>query len=131
MNPDELSERLLDFAVRIGKVVDALPNTRLGNHIGGQLLRSGTSPASNYEEGCAVESRNDFIHKLSICLKELRESRLWIRFIVKAQLLSKESMKIILDECNELCNISRTLSGRLSLQKVRHVRRGSIEWFFD
>ena len=69
MKPDDLSERLLDFAVRIGKVVDALPETRLGQHIAGQLVRSGTSPAPNYEEACAAESRRDFIHKVRIALK--------------------------------------------------------------
>src|SRR5438132_1360078 len=64
-------ERLINFAARVGKVVDALPDTRMGRHIGGQLVRSGTSPAPNYEEACAAESRADFIHKLSISLKEL------------------------------------------------------------
>ena len=58
MNPEELSRRLLDFAVRIGRVADALPRTSLGRHIAGQLVRCGTSPAPNYEEGCAaVEER--------------------------------------------------------------------------
>src|SRR5437763_705166 len=75
-------ERLINFA-RVGKVVDALPDTRMGRHIGGQLVRSGTSPAPNYEEACAAESRADFVHKLSICLKELRESRSWIRLIIR------------------------------------------------
>ena len=78
MKPDELSERLLEFAARIGKVVDALPDTRMGRHVAGQLVRSGTSPGPNYEEGCAAESRADFIHKLSVSLKELRESRFWV-----------------------------------------------------
>ncbi len=72
---DDLEERLLEFAARIGKVVDALPNTRMGRHIAGQLVRSGTSPAPNYSEACGAESKKDFVHKLGICLKELRESR--------------------------------------------------------
>ena len=63
----DLSERLLAFAVRTGKAVNALPATRLGRHIAAQLVRSGTSAAPNYEEGCAAESRADFVHKLSIC----------------------------------------------------------------
>jgi four helix bundle protein len=75
MTSDELAERLINLAARVGKVVDALPNTRMGRHVGGQLGRSGTSPAPNYEEACTAESRADFAHKLSICLKELRESR--------------------------------------------------------
>lgn len=105
MTPDELVERLLNFAARVGKVVDALPDTRMGRHIGGQLVHSGTSPAPNYEEGCAAESRADFVHKLSICLKELRESRSWIRLIIKTEMLPEHRMGELLDECNQLCNI--------------------------
>lgn len=105
MTPDELSDRLLEFAARVGKVVDALPDTRLGRHVAGQLVRSGTSPGPNYEEGCAGESRADFVHKLSICLKELRESRFWIRLIVKTELLPDKKMASLLDECTQLCKI--------------------------
>src|SRR5436309_10697841 len=105
MTPDELGERLLEFAVRVGKVVDALPDTRLGRHVAGQLVRCGTSPAPNYEEGCAAESRADFVHKLRICLKELRETRSWLRLIIKAELLPEERVSSLLDECCQLCNI--------------------------
>ena len=105
MTSDELSERLIVFAARIGKVVDALPDTRMGRHIAGQLVRSGTSPAPNYEEACAAESRADFIHKLGICLKELRESRSWIRLIIRIELLPEHRMRELLDECDQLCNI--------------------------
>jgi four helix bundle protein len=105
MTPDELADRLLGFVVRIGKVVDALPDTRLGRHIAGQLVRSGTSPAPNYEEGCAAESRADFVHKLAICLKELRESRFWIRLIIKSDVLPETKMAEILDECTQLCKV--------------------------
>jgi four helix bundle protein len=105
MTPDELSERLLEFAVRIGKVVDALPDTRLGRHIAGQLVRCGTSAPPNYEEGRAAESRADFVHKLSICLKELRESRFWLRLIIKANLLPKQKMHSVLDECEQLMKV--------------------------
>src|SRR5712692_376483 len=98
-------ERLINFAARVGKVVDALPDTRMGRHIGGQLVRSGTSLAPNYEEACAAESRADFVHKLSICLKELRESRSWIRLIIKTEMLPEHRMGELLDECNQLCNI--------------------------
>src|SRR5215510_6032993 len=105
MTSAELSERLLDFAVRVGKLVDALPETRMGRHVSGQLLRSGTSPAPNYEEGCAAESKADFAHKLSICLKELRESRTWIRLIIKTEMLPEHRMSELLDECNQLSNI--------------------------
>ena len=73
--PEDLEERLINFAVRIGEVADALPETRLGQHLADQIVRSGTSPAPNYSEGCAAESRRDFAHKLSIGLKELRETK--------------------------------------------------------
>ena len=105
MTSEELEERLIEFAARVGKVVDALPDTRMGRHVGGQLVRSGTSPAPNYEEACAAESRADFSHKLSICLKELRESRCWIRLIIKTDMLPEHRMAELLDECNQLCNI--------------------------
>jgi four helix bundle protein len=105
MTSEELLERLINFAARVGKVVDALPDTRMGRHIGSQLVRSGTSPAPNYEEGCAAESRADFVHKLSISLKELRESRTWIRLIIKTEMLPEHRLGELLDECNQLCNI--------------------------
>ena len=105
MTPAELEERMLDFAARVGKVVDALPETRMGRHIAGQLVRSGTSPSPNYAEACACESRADFIHKLGIVLKELRESRNWLRLIVKTELMPPERLTELLDECNQLCNI--------------------------
>ncbi len=105
VNADEVSDRLLEFAVRIGKLIDALPDTRLGRHIAGQLVRCGTSPAPNYEEARAAESRADFVHKLGICLKELRESRFWIRLTIKAELLPQARMVELLDECSQLCNI--------------------------
>src|SRR6266478_8644219 len=96
---EDIEERLLDFAARVGKVVDALPDTRLGRHIAGQLVRSGTSPAPNYEEACAGESRDDFVHKLRICLKELRESRSWLRITMKSEILPEHRIKDLFDEC--------------------------------
>lgn len=78
-----LEDRLLEYAATVIGVAESLPSTRAGNHIAGQLLRSGTSPLSNHGEAEAAESRNDFIHKLRISLKELRESRRWLRLIYK------------------------------------------------
>ena len=102
---EELEERLLGFAARVGKVVDALPDTRLGRHVAGQLVRSGTSPAPNYAEACAAESKKDFIHKLGIALKELRETRIWLRLIVQAELLPSPRLNDVIDECEQLNNI--------------------------
>ncbi len=92
---NELQERLLDFAVRIGAVVDALPKTRLARHIAGQLVRSGTSAPPNYAEACGAESKKDFVHKLGICLKELRESCVWLRLILKSRLLKGHAAQLV------------------------------------
>ena len=72
----DLEERLGDFAVRIIRTAESLPKTRAGNHIAGQLIRCGTSPAPNYGEAQRAESRSDFIHKMKVCLKEWRETRI-------------------------------------------------------
>ena len=83
-----IEERLINFAVSIIDIIEKLPNTRIGNHISGQLIRSGTSPAPNYGEAQSAESRKDFIHKMKIALKELRESRVWLQIILRKQLIS-------------------------------------------
>jgi four helix bundle protein len=105
MTPEELCDRLWDHAVRVGNVVDALPNRRLGRHVAGQLVRCGTAAGPNYEEGCAAESRDDFIHKLRISLKEMRETLYWLRFIVRAKLLPDVRLQPLLNESDELCKI--------------------------
>lgn len=105
MSPEALEDRLVDFAVRIGKVADALPESRLGQHIARQIVRSGTSAAPNYAEGCAAESRRDFVHKLSIGLKELRETKTWLRMIRKAELLAPSRLEAVTDEADQLCAI--------------------------
>lgn len=102
---DVLEERLLEFAARAGKVVDALPDSRLGRHVAGQLVRCGTSPAPNYGEACAAESRADFVHKLGIVLKELRETRIWLRLAVKSRLLPPKKLELLTDEATQLMNI--------------------------
>ena len=79
----DLEDRLLAFAVEIVDLTESLPNTRAANHIAGQLLRSGTSPYGNHGESESAESRKDFIHKLKVCLKELRETRRWLRLLAR------------------------------------------------
>src|SRR5947209_677772 len=105
MTPDELSDRLWQFAARAGKVVDALPDTRLGRHVAGQLVRSGTAAPPNYDEGRVGESRADFAHKVNVALKELVETNGWLKFIVIAELLPSKRVAALLDECNRLCRI--------------------------
>ncbi len=102
----DLEERLLGFSVRIIKLVEHLPNTRTGNHVAGQLLRSGTSPYPNHGEAQTAESRKDFIHKLRISLKELREAHRWLRLIEKVPLLKDPKLlKELLLETEELIKI--------------------------
>jgi four helix bundle protein len=105
MTPQELENRLIDFAVMIISVVEALPNTRTGNHIAGQLVRSGTSPAPNYGEARSAESRKDFIHKMKISLKELRETLVWLKIIASKHLGDCREVPAAVAECNELIAI--------------------------
>ncbi len=99
---NQLSDRLLDFAVNVIKIADALPNTVTGRHVGGQLVRAGTSAGSNYEEACGAESRSDFAHKMSIVLKELKESRFWLRLIFRTKMLNPKDTEPVLNECEQL-----------------------------
>jgi four helix bundle protein len=101
----QLSDRLLDFAVEVIKITDALPHTTAGRHVGGQLIRAGTSGGSNYEEACGAESRSDFAHKMSIVLKELKETRFWLRVINRTGMLASKYIDPILSECEQLCAI--------------------------
>jgi four helix bundle protein len=102
----DLEDRLIDFAVLIINFVEALPNRKAANHLGGQLLRSGTSPTLNYGEARSAESRNDFIHKMKICLKELRESYNCLRIFYRAGIFdSEQQILFLLEECNELISI--------------------------
>ncbi len=102
----DLEERLLEYSVRIVKLVEQLPNTKAGSHIAGQLLRSGTSPYPNHGEAQAAESPKDFIHKLRISLKELRETQRWLKLIQRVPLIKKpELLKDIIEETEELIKI--------------------------
>ena len=101
----ELEDRLIDFAARIIEVVEVLPGTKAGNHIANQLIRSGTAPAPNYGEAQSAESRNDFIHKLKVALKELRETSVWLRIVARRGMISEQAIKPALQECHELISI--------------------------
>ena len=106
MNKYDLEDRLVDYTCRMIDVVEALPNTRAGNYIAGQLVRSCHSPAFNYGEVQAAESRNDFIHKLGICLKELKECRTALKIIIKKELIKPaECLQDIFKETEELVAI--------------------------
>jgi len=113
--------RLIEFAVRIMDLVETLPDTRAGNHIAGQLVRCGTSPAPNYGEAQSAESRSDFIHKIKIVLKELRETRVWLQIIHRKRLTkSVGQTESLITECNEL--ISIFVTSVRTAEKNRHSK---------
>ncbi len=102
----DLESRLLEFASAVIDLTEKLPSSRAGNHIAGQILRSGTSPYPNHGEAESAESREDFIHKLKICLKELRETRRWARLIQRKGWAKDDPMlRFTLSESDELIRI--------------------------
>lgn len=101
----DLEKRLIDLAVRITDIVETLPNMRAGNHIAGQLIRCGTSPAPNYGEAQSAESRKDFIHKIKVALKELRETRVWLKIVERKNLVKDDNTRTLLAEWDELISI--------------------------
>ena len=102
----DLEERLITFSVLIIEIVESLRNTRAGNHLANQLVRSGTSPSIHYGEAQSGESRRDFIHKMKICLKELRETINCLKIISRVKLSSSGTkVNAAINECNELISI--------------------------
>jgi four helix bundle protein len=123
MKQYDLHERLIDFAVMIIEITDNLKNSKAANHLSGQVVRSGTSPSLNYSEAQSAESRNDFIHKMSIVLKELRETHSCLKIIQRASLYGKEQEILVagIKENNELISIFvksiETSKSKLNSQK--------------
>src|SRR5258705_10144252 len=116
----DLEDRLIRFASTSCRLGERLPRTPLGQHVAIQLARSSTSTFANYGEVQSAESRRDFIHKLGICLKELREARTWLKFIQKMAFSPVESVDPVLRECDELLAIPAT-----SLRTARRNGRGA------
>jgi len=102
---DDIEARLIGFAVQVLDLCDRLPKSAAGLHISGQLLRSGSSPAPNYAETRGAESTRDFVHKLGIVLKELNESRVWLRIVRERRMLPEGEVSSVYKECDELCRI--------------------------
>jgi four helix bundle protein len=101
----DLENRLIEFVLKIDELVEKLPNTRLANHLAGQLIRSGSSPALNYGEAQSAESQKDFIHKILVVLKELRETRICLKIIKKKPLVDDSIVIPVLSENEELIAI--------------------------
>ena len=105
MDRQDLSERLLEFSANAVKLTAKLNRSAMGRHIALQLMRASTSCGANYEEACAAESRADFIHKMQIVLKELRESRYWLRLLERVGVSLELGLPRLLKESDELIRI--------------------------
>jgi len=104
LTPDLLEQRLIDFAAAICQEVRRLPRDIAGTHVAKQLVRCGTSPAASYAEARSAESKRDFVHKLQLCLKELRETRVWLR-MSHAITRRTATPDRLATECSELIRI--------------------------
>jgi four helix bundle protein len=126
MNKFDLEERLISFAVSIIDIIETMPDTKAANHLSGQLLRSGTSPALNYGEAQSGESRKDFVHKIKLVLKELRESYVCLKIIYRTKLFkSEEKIKLTMNENNELISIfvKSTETAMKNMSKNKHLKK--------
>jgi four helix bundle protein len=101
----DLQERFIEYAATIIKLTENISETKAGKHICSQILRSGTSPAPNYGEAQSAESTSDFIHKLKFALKELRETEVWLKIILRVELVQTSKLFSILTETDELIAI--------------------------
>jgi len=115
MNKEELKRRTKEFAHRCVKLALSLPNTILGRHLQGQLIRASSSVASNYRAACLAQSKASFISKLSIVIEEADESLFWLEFILEEKLIKKERIELLLKEAGELTAIF--ISSRMTTQK--------------
>ena len=119
---NELESRLIAFAVRVIKLTGHLPDSPAGKHLARQILRSGTSPAPNYGESRSAESAADFVHKLSIVLKELNETMIWLKLIIGSGLMKPSTIEDILDENEQL---ARIISASIKTARTRSLNRKS------
>ncbi len=125
INKFDLEERLINFSVKIIKIAESMPSSFAANHLSGQLIRSGTSAALNYGEAQGGESRKDFVHKIKIVLKELRETYVCLRIINISKLHTNfELMKEVLTENNEL--ISFFVKSTETAQKNMNIETNQI-----
>ena len=127
-----LEDRLLEFATRVIRVTESMNRSRAATHIADQLLRSATSPYGHHGEAEGAESRDDFVHKLRVCLKELRESRRWLRLVQRVPLVKKpELLAEILQESDELvrifaASIRTAEANRPSVRQNLSVKRSTL-----
>ncbi|MCZ7644096.1 MAG: four helix bundle protein [Planctomycetota bacterium] len=119
---NRIEDRMIEFAVRVMNLAEKLPDSSSGRHVAGQILRSGTSPAPNYAEARGAESPADFTHKLSVVLKELNETSVWLRIIARKGFFKQDRVTGLLDENRELCKI---MVSSLQTMKRKAPAKGS------
>ena len=124
MDAEDLKDRTKQFALRVLKLVAALPHNLQARTIGGQLVRSGTSVGSNYRAACRGRSRAEFIAKLGIVEEEADESAFWLELIIEAALLRTSLVQPLLDEANEL---TRMAGSRITASKSSRNRNRNVE----
>jgi len=119
-----LEERLLEFASAVIDISEKLPNSRAGSYLAGQFLRSGASPYGNHGEAQEAESADDFIHKMKVCLKELREARRWARLIHRKNWLrGNEQLAFVLEEVEEMIRIFKSSIKTAERNRLKNQRR--------
>jgi len=123
---EELSERFLNFASKIIELGKYLNQNIEGRHVYGQLFRAGTSAGANFEESHSAESLKDFIHKRAVVLKELRESKFWLKLTDKSKLIesNNETLIFLLSESEELIKIIAK-SITTSRNKIQESKSGA------
>ena len=130
MNKDELRERMTNFAVRIVKMVDAMPSTISGLAIARQIVRSGTSPSANYRAACLAKSDKDFINKLKMVEEELDETCHSLDMIMRSEMMKESRLKPLHQECAELLNIIAksivTTKTRMSAEEISKSKKSQI-----
>jgi four helix bundle protein len=123
MNPQELKERTKQFALRVMRLIDALPRTPKGNALAGQLVRSGTSVAANYRAACRGRSRAEFIAKIGVLEEEADETALWLELIIGDNILPEKKVAPLLNEANELVAIMAASC----ISAARNKRTSSVQ----
>jgi four helix bundle protein len=126
MKPDDLKKRTKQFALRVLKLVAALPNNLSGKTIGGQLVRSGTSVGANYRAACRARSKPEFIAKIGIVEEEADESAFWMELIIEGELLAQSLVQSLLDEANELARIMAS-SRKSASESLKSKSNGKSE----
>ena len=127
MNKDDLQERMTSFAVRIIKMVDAMPSTIAGTAIGRQIIRSGTSPSANYRAACIAKSDKDFINKLKMVEEELDETSHWLTLIMRSDMMKTSRIQPLHQECCELLSIIVksivTVKNRMKAEEMEKLKK--------